>query len=671
MTIVAKAISILLLIGYLSGLAFVPLPANAQTVSRSFLTQETLQEKTSNLTQQEGKETVDLSNFIIDLSDSDSEFNQYFYQEINNAISRVGNPINLNFSDSIIQGDFQLNRLAIVSSIGEGALSSLLTIAEQEKIKQYYPLQISSVNLIPRINVFRGSLYFNSTVFTGVIDGSNSLYLQSITANFSKFQEIVNFSQSNFGKGVDFSNAIFNQNLNLAQCHFFSPVKFTQVEFQGITDFSNSQFEALADFGNTMFAQLSDFTRTIFLETVDFSQATFRDRLIFAKAKFLNSISLINSSFEKTVTFRDIYLNSLINLQDVHLLNRLDFSNAFFTPQASINASGLAFDTVEADLVGQPGTVGKFISINRLQGNETVFRNLIRNFRSLEQIADANYLEYQQQQLRVKEIGDRLFITSWRKILTWVWIGLIPQWLYLNLLLLLGDYGTNINLIFSIGMITIALFSFVYWLIDRYRPNISQPVIPTRVEAVTMFSSFLTITIGSMINIFIATDKPWLTLITLAVVLVPIPILITSLIYQRGRFHQLLNTTYFVENAEFRQFRLLIGRLPIMPRFPFFRDRFMPILWDKRWNWLNYYDFSVNNIFKLGFNDIRVRDRHLPGLISCLVWYQWCLGVLYIVLLLWTLSRTIPGLNLLIPDYSWFKSADLLLILLIKFSLIT
>ena len=98
----------------------------------------------------------------------------------------------------------------------------------------------------------------------------------------------------------------------------------------------------------------------------------------------------------------------------------------------------------------------------------------------------------------------------------------------------------------------------------------------------------------------------------------------------------------------FREFRLLIGRLPIMPRFPFFRDRFMPILWDRRWNWLNYYDFSLNNIFKLGFNDIRLRDRHLPGLISALVWYQWCLGVLYIVLLLWTLSRTIPGLNLLI-----------------------
>lgn len=79
-----------------------------------------------------------------------------------------------------------------------------------------------------------------------------------------------------------------------------------------------------------------------------------------------------------------------------------------------------------------------------------------------------------------------------------------------------------------------------------------------------------------------------------------------------------------------------------------FRDHYMPILWDRRWNWLNYYDFSLNNLLKLGFNDIRLRDRHLPGIISALVWYQWSLGILYIALLFWTLARTIPGFNLII-----------------------
>jgi hypothetical protein len=220
----------------------------------------------------------------------------------------------------------------------------------------------------------------------------------------------------------------------------------------------------------------------------------------------------------------------------------------------------------------------------------------------------------------------------------------------LKLLLLLGDYGTNINLLFNVGIMAIAFFSLIFWLIDRYRPYISQPIIPTRYEIIVMVGSYLSLTIFSTFNIFITTDRPWLTLIGVVIILFPIPGLVTSLIYNRGKgkSHNLSDTTYFVEDGSLRQFRFLIGRLPIIPRFPFFRDRYQPILCSKRWNWLNYYDFSLNNIFKLGFNDIRLRDQHLPGLIATLVWYQWCLGVVYIILLLWTLSRTIPGLNLLI-----------------------
>ena len=622
--------------------------ANAQTEARSYLTKEILQAKVSNLIQQEGRDTIDLSNLIIDLASTENDFSQYFYQEINDTISRASDPININFSNSIIQGDFQLNQLGIASYLGKGALSSLFTAFEQEKINQFYPIKISAASQIPQVSIFRGSLYFNNTVFTGKIDGSNSLYLQSITANTAKFQSAVDFSQATFAKDVDFSNVICKQNLTFHTSHFFSQVKFNNVELQNITDFSNSQFEAVTEFNQAIFIQLADFTRSVFVETVDFSETSFRDRLVFAKSKFLNPLLLNNSNLEKTVTLRNIYLNSLVNLQDAHISNRLDFSNAFFTPQASINVSGLAFDAAESQLIGQPGIISKYLRVNRLQGNEIVLRNLIRNFRNLEQITDANNLEYKGKQLQLQAISERLSNISWQQAFTWDWISLIPQWLSLNLLLLLGNYGTNINLLFSIGIVSIALFSIIFWLIDRYRPHINSPVIPSRYEITIMLLSYSMANLFSIVNIFITTDRPWLTMLALTIILVPIPILITSLIYRDGRYHQLLDTSYFVENGQFRQFRLLIGRLPITPRFPFFRDRFMPLLWEKRWNWLNYYDFSLNNIFKLGFNDIRLRDQAVPGLISILVWYQWCLGVLYVVLLLWTLSRTIPGLNLLI-----------------------
>ncbi|MEM8831086.1 MAG: pentapeptide repeat-containing protein [Cyanobacteria bacterium P01_G01_bin.19] len=623
------------------------MPANAQMEQRDYITLETLQNKVDNLAQDKGKEKIDLSNFIIDLSGSDNEFSQQFYQKINNTISRASNPIGIDFSDSIIQGDFKLNQLGIYSAVGEGALHSLFTPVEQEQIEQYYPVNKDLSQDIPRINIFRGGLNFMGTIFTGEVEGDNSLFLQPVIATSAKFQSTVKLERNIFGKEVDFSNSIFEQGINISHSHFFSTAKFKEIDVKAISDFSQSQFEELTEFNKSLFKQVTDFTRTAFIQPVNFSGVIFSDRLIFAKSKFLDSLILINTTFEKTVTFRDIYLNGIINLQDAHLLDRLDFSNGFFTSKASINTSGLAFDSAEAKIIGEKG-IGKFIDVNKLESNETVLRNLIRNFRSSEQIGDANYLEYKREQLRAKQISDRLFKTSWRKVFTWGWIKLIPQWLTLNLLLILGDYGTNINLIFTIGIIIISFFSLLFWLIDRYRPNISQPIIPSRYEIIVMCGSYFLFTTLGIINLLLTADRPLIALFGIAIILLPIPVLITSLIYIKGRYHKLLDTTYFVEDGSLREFRLLIGRLPIMPRFPFYRDRFQPILWDRRWNWLNYYDLSFNNIFKFGFNDIRLRDEHLPGSISTLVWYQWCLGVLYVILLLWTLSRTIPGLNLLI-----------------------
>jgi hypothetical protein len=143
-------------------------------------------------------------------------------------------------------------------------------------------------------------------------------------------------------------------------------------------------------------------------------------------------------------------------------------------------------------------------------------------------------------------------------------------------------------------------------------------------------------------------DYPIWSLLWLGIVTLPVPALLVIRLLRQGRYHDLITESYLVEDGSMRQLRLLIARLPNIPKFPFFRDRYTPIMWDRRWNWLNYYDFSFNNWLKFGFNDIRLRDQHLPGLVTALVWYQWGLGLLYVTLLLWTLSRTIPGLNLLL-----------------------
>ncbi|MEM7593189.1 MAG: pentapeptide repeat-containing protein, partial [Cyanobacteria bacterium P01_A01_bin.83] len=550
----AKALQTLLITLGLILCFTTPVLADIVTEPRSDLTLEELQSQTSNLIQQDGRATLNLSNYRLDLSHSDREFNQQFYQEINDVIIRASNAININFDNSLILGDFDLYRLGIASSIGEGVISSLFTKAEKAQIKQYLTVDDANNQLIPQINVFRGTLYFNNAIFTGKVDGHDSIFLRTVDAVDAIFQDDANFNQAVFVREINFNHATFQRNANFSASHFWGQVNFPQSQFKELVDFSQSQFEALGVFNKVFFNQSANFSRSVFSQIVDFSQAIFSDRLIFAKSQFLDSVILTNSNLDQTVTFRDIYLNSLLDLKDAHILNRLDFSNAFFTPQSQINVSGLAFDGTEAKIIGQPGVIGKLLQVYRLQGNETVLHNLIRNFRSLEQIADANYIEYQQQQLKLTQINNRLFKTSWRKIFTWSWISLIPQWMSLSILLLLGDYGTNISLLFSLGIISTAFFSLLFWIIDRYRPHISQPIIPTRWEIIFMLLSYVSLTITSIFNIFITSNKPWLTLITIAVVLIPIPSLITSQIYQQGRYHQLLDQSYLVENGAFREF---------------------------------------------------------------------------------------------------------------------
>ncbi len=151
-----------------------------------------------------------------------------------------------------------------------------------------------------------------------------------------------------------------------------------------------------------------------------------------------------------------------------------------------------------------------------------------------------------------------------------------------------------------------------------------------------------------LIAIFRNGDNPWFTLASIGAIVIPVPTILLVRLYQVGRYHPMMDISYFMEEGTLRQLRILIGRLPVIPRYEMFRERYMYILWNRRWNWLNYFDFSFNNLLKFGFNDIRLRDEYVPGLITVLVWYQWAIGILYIALLLWTLSRTIPGLNLLI-----------------------
>ncbi|WNF16492.1 pentapeptide repeat-containing protein [Microcystis aeruginosa] len=624
-----------------------PLPSLA-VVDRVPLTVTLLQERLSAPVLKEGMTTIDLANLVIDIRDENKELQEQFYQQIQGQINRAKQPLGLDFSNSLIQGNFIASRLGLPTPLTKVALATLLSPTEEQLLQQDENFLFDSDEPVFNVTVFRGPVKLQGTVFMGEVDFSKTFFLQIVEAMAAKFSRESNWVESRFARVAKFTKANFMGDVNFSQSQFLNKAIFRTAHFKSITNFHRSHFTAEAYFDQTKYDKPADFTRTFWQKEANFSQSQWRDRPLFSKSRFLSLLTFRNATFEKSGAFRSSYFNGVVSFQDVKLLDQVDFSNSTFTKNSYLSVSGLAFDSDKAKILGDRGVIGQAIYLPNLAGNETVLRNLVRNFRSLEQIADANQIEYKTEKLRFQQLKQKLNNISVIRLINLTWVADFLHTSFLALLLLLSQDGTNFSLVFGTGIIIFAYFGCLFWLIDRVRRLTPKPVIPSRYEIFCMVTSYIILTLSGVFNILQSASRPLLTLTAIALILVPLPLILIIELYRRGRYHDLMDSSYFLQDGSMRQLRLLITRLPVVPEFPLFRDRYTPIPWQKRWNWLNYYDLSLNNLLKLGFNDWRVRDRELPAIISFLVWYQWGIGIFYITLLIWTLSRTIPGLNLLI-----------------------
>ncbi|MBP5975518.1 pentapeptide repeat-containing protein [Brasilonema sp. CT11] len=703
-----------------------PLPAwgAPAQIERTPLTPELLQERLDTPILREGSVVVDLRQMVINLRPENTTFRDSFYQILRKELQKAGSkPLGLDLSRSLIQGDFIGSNLSLRTPLYTQALAPILLSTEQEQLERLREICLQSLALafpsskdcksllatqLPlssEISVFRGSLTLLETHFDGTVQFANTFFLQPVDAQGAIFNQQVNWTETRFSRIASFASATFNKESQFQGSIFFEKANFKQAQFQQSANFQDSTFEDIANFTQVDFKQLAKFSRVQWQGNADFSNAHFCAQAQFTKAMFRQFLFFVEATFEQTVTFVNTQFNKYVNLQGANIINSADFSDAGFAKSAYVNVSSLIFNSNQAKILGNPGQIGKKLVVSGLEGNQSVLRNLGENFRQLQQISDANELEYKKQRLQLEDLSRRLIGTNINtasqerlmnvgfsesqataiatqrfqqlfhhksELLTLAdmdydtytrvssllivdeplspfnWLLQARNWLMLSLLLLLSGYGTDFWLVIGVGLIAIAYFGFLFWLIDRFRRLLPAPILPTSYETFWMLSSFSLLSLFGILAIFWSGEQPCLTLGCLFVIIVPLPITLLFRLYQQGRYHNLMDISYFKEDGTLRQLRLLIGRLPVIPRYEMFRERYLPLLCDRRWNWLNYYDFSLNNLLKLGFNDIRLRDEHLPGIITTLAWYQWILGILYITLLLWTLSRTIPGLNLLI-----------------------
>jgi hypothetical protein len=651
---------------------------------------------------------------VIDLRPEQAEFRSQFYQILQARLQRQGSPSGLDLSYSLIRGEFDLGELGLRAPLYGQALDPIFSEPEKAQLNRdrrrlSQLSQLSRSLLIQtqpapvQINVFRGPLKLTQTQFAGRVNAAETFFLGAVDAEGATFEEVSNWTETRFSQTVNLAGATFQQEARFRNSIFFEQARFNQVQFQGVANFQGSEFQKTANFNRTRFQQFANFSRIQWQGNADFAKAVWYDSASFSRAAFQDFCFLTEATFEKALIFREAQFSKPANLRSVRILEQIDLGDTSFAKGAYLNIAGLKFNPEEAEILGNPGEVSHHLSVPTLQGNETLLRNLVRNFRGLEQIADANQIEYMTEQLRQQDlqqrllginvnraslrqlthlgfsrsqaqavmrrrsdqifsstadllkldeidlatyvkVRDRLIAGQPLSLSSWILTGL--HWIELSLLLLLSRYGTSFWLALGVGMVTLACFGLLFWLVDRVRRHPTAEGI-TLPETGWVLGSFALLVTGGLSAIFRTSEQPLFSLLGLGLLTIPVPIALIGLRYQQP--HDQMDRSYFVEDSSSRQLRILIGRLPIIPRFaPFFRDRYQPILWERGWGWLNYYDLSLNNLLKFGFNDIRMRDEQMPGLITALVWYQWGLGLLYFALLLWTLSRTIPGLNLLI-----------------------
>ena len=568
---------------------------------RTVLTLELLQEQLRSPTKQEGIPTVNLRQMTIDLRPENAEFRNSFYQLLGTQLQRAGsNPLGLDLSNSLIEGDLSGSNLGLRTPLYGQSLAPIFTPTELEQLQldwhrltQLKSMSRSLVNPIPatplQITVFRGPVKLVQTRFTGAVNFTNTFFLQPVQVQGAVFTQDTDWNETRFSREASFGGAIFRRTASFRGSIFFGKAEFNQVQFQASAIFTDSTFEDIASFVQASFKQVANFSRAQWLGNADFSQVRYSDSVLFTKNRFNQSFFLTEAIFEQAVAFREAQFNQSVDLLGASIQGLADFSDVGFAKGAALNVSGLTFDSERTKILGNPGQISQVMQVPTLQGNENVLRNLVQNFRQMQQIGDANQLEYITQRLRLNDLRRRLLGTNintaslerlmrvgfsadqatampaavreatialqrqqqpfrrLNELMTleqiepatylqvrdrlvagealspseYLFLGL--YWLGLSLLLLLSRYGTSFWLVFGVGIVVFAHFGMLFWLVDRWRRVRPQKIVPTSEETVWVLSSFTLLALFGLTAIFRTAQQPWLTLLSLAVVVLPIP----------------------------------------------------------------------------------------------------------------------------------------------------
>lgn len=113
----------------------------------------------------------------------------------------------------------------------------------------------------------------------------------------------------------------------------------------------------------------------------------------------------------------------------------------------------------------------------------------------------------------------------------------LTYWAFLASLLLLSQYGPNVALPFSVGLIATTVFALIFWLVDRCRRRVPAPIMPTPEERLIMLGVSGVLLVFAVAIVSRTSTYPVRTLGAIALIVLPLPAGLLSRLYQQSRYH--------------------------------------------------------------------------------------------------------------------------------------
>lgn len=263
-------------------------------------------------------------------------------------------------------------------------------------------LNLNGIN-ISKARYLKSSINISDSIISGFVNLDNTI-----------LQKSVNFERTEFMRPASFIGTKFNGDIHFDGSRFDDDSLFISSEFNNFANFQYTKFNGFANFLGAKFNCEQDFHNCLFNDTASFKFVVFRYNSNFEETKFMRSANFIGAQFG-SARFAGAQFKGLSDFGSAQFNQSVDFVgtefiNMIYLTDVKFSKLLVVWDSVKDKLVCDGPT----------------YLLLIKNFKDMEQFADADNCYYQYREVTRKERYD-----LWGKLLdyiSWLSCGYGVRW---------------------------------------------------------------------------------------------------------------------------------------------------------------------------------------------------------------------------------------------------